>query len=457
MTTPTPQKKRPQRVASDTAHSWARNLRLNNPLAKLVLSMITLYVQGDGVCFVGVPLLAEDCELSHETVRRRLGWLETVGVLVRMPQWLDENGRRNGDGRGKRTTDEIRLLIDADQDVIEARASGLEDGDTQHHDLGLNRSRGQTGAESADDSTASETPSYEKNLTQDSISPLAAPSLRRRPESLEPEPEPNPPTPPSGGGGSDWRGIEESWPHQESWANAEMVWGEPIIHQTLCRQIWSSLSDQERERFIAVERGYNAWRTSQKRPPNRCNLQKLMRERDAWPKFEQLAPAPPKPSAPPAPENWIEAESVEFHALGLMREIARLSQLKPFASELHSGSGVKFSGAVPHGAEALAELARSSNPSQWNHIVEKGSKPFFAWAERISEWIGRTVEGHRIWLDEHDCIVATAEQAYRKPRENMPEKWWSPKCKDGLLVPCEWPPPKGTGKHRPEDELKKTG
>jgi hypothetical protein len=40
--------------------------------------------------------------------------------IVRMPQWIDEYGRRNGEGRGKRTSDLIRLMIDVDPEVIEA-------------------------------------------------------------------------------------------------------------------------------------------------------------------------------------------------------------------------------------------------------------------------------------------------------------------------------------------------
>lgn len=41
-------KRRPRRVAADEAHAWARNLRLHNSLAKLVLCMVTGYVNGEG-------------------------------------------------------------------------------------------------------------------------------------------------------------------------------------------------------------------------------------------------------------------------------------------------------------------------------------------------------------------------------------------------------------------------
>jgi hypothetical protein len=58
-------KRRARRIAADEAHAWARNLRLNNPHAKLTLSMLSLYVDGDGFCFVSIPTLADDTELSH--------------------------------------------------------------------------------------------------------------------------------------------------------------------------------------------------------------------------------------------------------------------------------------------------------------------------------------------------------------------------------------------------------
>ncbi|MGN8544466.1 hypothetical protein ACQPTN_05305 [Bradyrhizobium sp. 13971] len=44
---------------------------------------------------------------------------------------LDENGRRNGDGRGKRTTDPIQLPVDAGIATIEARAAGRDVDESQ--------------------------------------------------------------------------------------------------------------------------------------------------------------------------------------------------------------------------------------------------------------------------------------------------------------------------------------
>lgn len=102
-----------RRIGSDEAHAWARNLRLNNPLAKLVLCMLTQYINAEATCFVGIKALAEDCELSPNTVRERLMWLETSArVIRRVEQWIDEGGQRNSARRGRQTSDLIVLLID---------------------------------------------------------------------------------------------------------------------------------------------------------------------------------------------------------------------------------------------------------------------------------------------------------------------------------------------------------
>jgi hypothetical protein len=112
----------PRRIAFDEAHAWARNLRLGNAYAKSLLMALAGYVNLDGICFVGIDQLAEDTDLSTDNVRKQLAWLEEVGVIARIPQWIDANGRREGESRGKRPLDEIHLLTKSDSDEIKARA-----------------------------------------------------------------------------------------------------------------------------------------------------------------------------------------------------------------------------------------------------------------------------------------------------------------------------------------------
>jgi hypothetical protein len=117
---------RRMRIAADIAHGWARNFKLGDAHAKSVLMATSLYVNDEGSCFVGISTLADDTELSQNTVRRKLEWLEEIRAVKRIPQWLDARGRRTSDPRqrGKCTSDEIRLCLDVDPAEIEARARG---------------------------------------------------------------------------------------------------------------------------------------------------------------------------------------------------------------------------------------------------------------------------------------------------------------------------------------------
>lgn len=206
-------KRRARRIAADEAHAWARNLRLRNLQASILLRSLSLYVDGDGVAFAAIPTLAEDCDgLSIDTVRRRLVWLEQVGAIARQPQWLDENGVRNGQGRGKRTTDEIRLLFEADPELIEARAQGRE----PYVDADENSAK-----------TTAISPSSLLGLNS-TVSPLPAlgqhsvsPSSTCDQLTSEPEPEPYSPNAPEGGEGERCA-VEESEP--DGFAAAWSAW-----------------------------------------------------------------------------------------------------------------------------------------------------------------------------------------------------------------------------------------
>ncbi|MBW7966787.1 hypothetical protein HYH07_31020, partial [Bradyrhizobium sp. BR 10261] len=45
-------KRRARRIAADEAHSWARNLRLRNLPASIILRTLSLFVDGEGYAFV---------------------------------------------------------------------------------------------------------------------------------------------------------------------------------------------------------------------------------------------------------------------------------------------------------------------------------------------------------------------------------------------------------------------
>jgi hypothetical protein len=333
-------KKRPRRIAADEAHAWARNLRLNNSQAKLVLSMATLYVDGDGYCFVSVPSLADDTELSAQTVRRRLAWLEEIGAIARLPQWIDEKGTRNGDGRGKRSSDLIRLLLDADTDDIEARAAGLHDGETAAiapiHGEGANEA-------------------------ENSLSPTAAlPQPYHSGQGLTSEPEPeSPPQPPSGGS------VD-----LEGWKEFQEDWQEPILRQSIAQHEWQALNADQRTQARQAARGYVAWRKAQRRPPNVLGAHLFLREREAWPGFAAYAP-----DAKPAGITGFELDSVEGRAILAIYAVAKT---RPFEGR----NGLVYAGEI---TPQVLKFADAGPPSSWPFIEDR--QQIAAWANFLSEHV----------------------------------------------------------------------
>ncbi|WP_316234644.1 hypothetical protein [Bradyrhizobium sp. SZCCHNR1020] len=281
-------KYRRRSIASDEASAWARSLQLNNPNGKSVLRGLAIYANSEGVCFVGIDQLAEDTDLSADTVRRRLVWLEQIGAIARLAQWLDANGRRNGEGRGKRTSDEIRLLLNADIDAIEAAACG----GVSHADMEEPAAREQEFSPSSVQGLNSEPKTVSPRLA------LGQPSQSCEGLISEPEPEDSP-HPPSGGA---------SVP--EDWHEFERDWEEPILRQSLAQPIWAGLTADERKLARQAARGYVSWRKSQKRPPNVIAAHRFLRERDAWPGYATRAPDAAA-SRSVHPPGSIEVKAIE--------------------------------------------------------------------------------------------------------------------------------------------------
>lgn len=254
-------KPRPRRIAADEAHAWARNLRLNNPFAKLVLSMLTLYVDCDGKCFVGIEALAEDTELSSDTVRKRLAWLEMVGAIARFPQWVDGSGRRNSEERGKRTTDEIRLLMASDADMIERRAQG-DDCESP-----TTPKSPQSGPDAGVTPRSQQGQQTENENDQGSVSPglaLGQPSDSGEgldSSNLEPEPE-SPPTP-FGGVRVERSELDEQL---DAWIEVlTETYPIPITDMPRTRALGAAMSERERGEVITGARGYRTFIDGERR------------------------------------------------------------------------------------------------------------------------------------------------------------------------------------------------
>lgn len=379
-------KQRGRHVASDEAHAWARSLPLNNPNAKTVLRALALYVNGEGCCFVGMEQLSEDTDLSADTVRRRMVWLEQVGAIVRLPQWLDANGMRNGEGRGKRTTDEVRLLLEADTDEIEARAAGDETAESS--------------AISSTETTAI-SPSRQQGLTPDgeTVGPQLAP---RQPlqscEGLISEPEPeDSPQPPSGGSVTDDDGFK----------SFEEDWEEPILRQSLARQVWAALTAEERTVARQAARGYVVWRKRERKPPNVLGAHLFLKERDAWPRFATLAPSESRL----ANVSGYDPKSPEGRAIVAMYAVARKS---PF----ENNNRIIYSGEMTPQLLAFADVG---GVSRWQWIEDR--QQIGAWSNFLN---GRV-------LGSRPPLVA-ARGIGEAQRSGIYAPWPWPPRKDGSLT-----------------------
>jgi hypothetical protein len=391
-------KPRARRIAADEAHAWARNLRLRNHHAKSVLRSLTLYIDGDGFCYVAIPTLAEDCELSDDTVRRRLAWLEDIGAVTRRPQWIDERGLRNADGRGKRTTDQYRLMFDADPEEIEARAAGLE---IVSREVSPSSQQG-------------------LNPPDETVSPAVAlrqPSHCGEGLTSEPEPE-SPPKPPSGGREGDREDLEESEP--EHFAPAWQAWpGHEAMRRDLALAEFRQL---EPDKQLLCRAAILPFVEMQKRLRRETmpNFHLWIRQR----RFEEF-PSARLPA--PAPERrWIGGE--ELAGLQLAARMAR----RPLrlADDAERGRGLWST--RPHQPD-LAAMARfaDQDPQIWDQ-VELGEPQFAAWRDRLALWLGVEVEAERVWTEDHDPAVHDLPALHPNFRLR--------KSKMVLRVPAEWPP-----------------
>jgi hypothetical protein len=229
----------------------------------------------------------------------------------------------------------------------------------------------------------------------------------------------------------------------------------------LCRNLLSSLDEEELALVRLAARGARIAKTRDKYQPI-VALEKFLQNPASCRAFADLVPPPPKASTLGGPSQWLAEDSQEFRAVLIACAIARRTfpvPILPVGPGPWSGKGkrsIRYNGEIPGGVETFAALAADEQISTVGWVIaESGTQQFFAWSERVAEWIGRVPEGYRIWLDKNGAVVERADLAYRELREGQPEKWWIPKCKEGLLVPrteTGFPPPKGTGTGPPKSQ-----
>lgn len=433
------EKKRARRISSAEALAWALNLRLNNTIAKFILCVLAQYVDGDGICFVSVNTISEDTELVTQTIRSRLGWLEEIGVIARTAQWIDEFGNRNSTGKGRRTSDNIRLMVALDAVQLEERAknksrknpSEIEGQSDREQDIDPPRHAGSSDMEQDVD------PQYLAG-SEDGMPPSCPSALppnchSNRPSSCvqglisehehEHEHE-SPPNPPPG----DVRASEDDLDVRE---NEHFVgfWENYPAHEAMERyralEIFVTMTVEEQIHARAAA------------PLLAVTLEKLKRRpRDAhkwlatqgWREFPQ-AKLPPKGIAPA--RRLIRGN--ELRAVALAMKIAGLRPLSAVvtksAEDGRSSEGIFWGREIGPDLLAMAKF-EGTDDGQWDVTLE-GNPQFAAWRDRLKTWVG-TVEPQRIWLEPYIAEVhglAGSDPAFR-PR----------KSSHGFRVPHPWPP-----------------
>lgn len=64
---------------------WAFGKTTGDPLAKLLLVILTFFVDKNGNCWASIPFLAEECGFSENTARRKLYYLQKKGFISLRP------------------------------------------------------------------------------------------------------------------------------------------------------------------------------------------------------------------------------------------------------------------------------------------------------------------------------------------------------------------------------------
>lgn len=395
------------RIGADHARWWVRQFTLGNPYAKSILLALANYMNEDGSAWPGLGTLSQDTDISEDTIASRLRWCEQIGICVVLKCWVDENGRRNYEKNGRPTSSEIRFLFDADVETVEAAAKAakgeqpLRGAAAKAHGMrsvGNDGDAGENPVSDSDDSEISDRP--RRVLTEDALHPASTQLAPEQPppgavRSLNLESQDSPPYPPPGGDGqrSEESGSEQNatpppWPHLESWQRVETAWGDPILHQEICRTVWTAFTDVERERFLRVIRGYLGWRLKQPKLPNRVNLQKLMRERDAWPGYEKLA------GPDPALRTFIVENSIEHRALQVIAQIGSWSAPLMQFDQQQGTRGIWRGRPLKPDELAMAQFI-DKPLAEWT-TLEYGTKSFFAWSDRLDDWTGTRRQTMRV-------------------------------------------------------------
>lgn len=441
-----------ERIGADKARVWARELDLRNPYAKSILLAIANYMNEDGSAFPGTPTISRDTDISEETVTKRLKWLEQIGAIAIFKCWVDENGRRNHDGRGRPTSSEVRFLFDADCEAIEESA---------RNSIEAKPLRGAAAA--AHDARISPRPDGELNQESDSevSSPLAPyqPPPGRDPHiedsNLEGEDSPQSPPLPSGEAHGSASAPSGDSPLDDrslaAWlAKFRATYPEPSNRPGVVASLASGLTEIERALAQRGAEGVRAQRDravrEKRRPKPIVDAAKFLGDPALWAEYARFAPPPPPP------EIFVAFGSLEWRARAVRAAICGARMPGP-ADIIGHGRGAIFHREADPRTFALADYANESgsvDTRDWP-IIEKTihgadgkahmTPEFAAWGECIKEWTGYWPSAERIALCDAPtkCTPCWCEQPFTYNGKTTMTRGY----KYGLRVPTPFPPAKG--------------
>jgi hypothetical protein len=372
-----------RRIASDDAHSWARNLELGNPYAKSILRAVALYVNEQGIGWPGAATLSRDTDIAEDTVIKRLKWLEEIGAIALFKAWIDDNGQRNREGRGRPTSFDIAFLMDADTDEIEARANGAVKplrgaAKTAHKTATISPRPGQAQTEDA----AGEHPGSSDTLApgQPPVSPMLAPApggMNLEPESEVEQDSPQKPPEEPGGLSSEQPIEEASTSDPDGLAEFLRTYPKITNKRALVKSLWTGLSPEERGKNLRGAQAANRYYENTKPKPSLPSPEKFIGEGVAESYLER-APAAAVPASEP---RYVPMDSPEGKAWAVLHKVGRLV---PMGVNLARGECYVLKTTLD--ARALA-CAEAPTPKIW--FAPENSQQAAAWREFATEAIGK--------------------------------------------------------------------
>lgn len=428
--------------------NWAMEQATGDPRAQCLLYVVSDAANEEGIAWPSADWMAAKSQQSRATVYRRLAHLQELGVLVMFPRYVDENGkiwRDNAPGR-RRSSPEIRLQLG-----VFIKKNDEPSDDAEAADQGEPLSHPETGVSLSSDGAVAVVRQGPSHCRDDNH------LLNRR---EDPSPQ-SPSSPSEGETGQPKEAVSEAEPSLDGLDKFKTTYPIASNNPALAASLWQALSETER---VKAQRGAEGLRAywlgfDVKRRPAIKHPEKFLADPALWEEFARYAPPDVKP-APEKPRVTLPINGPEHMAVALCCIIA--DRPVPRGHPGPDGDVFDYVGEVPAGAEAMVQLVSFDatgkiDTTRWQ-AVHAGTPLCAAWRERVAEWLGVAPEMRRFWLNAAGQIVPTAAEAYREPKQGVPEKWWFPRSMEGLLVPITatgFPPAKG--KHDPPEDVEHEG